>query len=59
MFLMLFFYVVVRSFGSVHRSFGGKLHIGFVDIRNKLDSILEEREKRRLKRREEEDKVGR
>ena len=39
-------------------SFGGKLHIGFVDIRNKLDSIIEEREAKRLKRREEEEKVG-
>lgn len=38
-------------------SFGGKLHIGFVDIRNKLDSILKEREAKRLKRREEEEKV--
>ena len=39
-------------------SFGGKLHIGFVDIRNKLESILEEREAKRVKRREEEEKVG-
>lgn len=38
-------------------SFGGKLHIGFVDIRNKLDSILKEREARRVKRRGEEEKV--
>lgn len=38
-------------------SFGGKLHIGFVDIRTKLESILEEREARRVKRREEEEKV--
>lgn len=42
---------------SVLSSFGGKLHIGFVDIRTKLESIVKEREARRIKRREEEEKV--
>ena len=38
-------------------SFGGKLHIGFVDIRNKLESLQNEKEARRAKRLEEEEKV--
>lgn len=40
-------------------SFGGKLHIGFVDIRNKLEGIREDRETRRVKRREDEEKASR
>lgn len=40
-------------------SFGGKLHIGFVDIRNKLEGIQQDRETRRIKRREDEEKVSR
>lgn len=47
----------VSSCAVTMESFGGKLHIGFVDIRRKLESIQKERETRRAKRREEEEKV--